>query len=331
MKKEAENAKSYLFWGIITIIIILSYLLLKDLLIALITSLILAFISLPLHKKLSKTIKNEKISAFLVVLGVMLVLIAIIVVFVTSFINQVLTFLTGKNLSKLVDIISKIIDSDIIRNNLQEILNEVARTFIQKIPSTITYAPLLLLNAFVIFFTMFYILLEWEKLEKIILDIIPFKERKQILDKIKLRTQNIVSGTFFIAILELIIAAIFLKALGIGPYLILAFAIGLLAFIPSIGPAIIWIPLAIVEILYGKIGVAIGVIIMGLIISTGIDFILRIKFIGKRTGTHPVIILLGILGGITLFGFIGIIIGPLILSILVTIIENLPSTINDEN
>ncbi len=324
MEREAENAKSYLFWGIITAIIVLSYFLLKDLLIAIITSIILAFVSLPVYKKLNERIKNEKISAFLTVLMTMLILGIIVSVFITSLINQAIIFLSGENLSQLVNLLSKLIESNLLQENLNKILNEIAHSFFRKIPSTLTHIPLILLNGFVIFFTMYYTLLDWNKFEQKVLNIIPFKEKKEILDKIKERTNNIVTGTFLIAILELIVAAIFLKSLGIGPYLILAFAIGLLAFIPSIGPAIIWVPLAIVEFLYGKIPETIGVIIMGIIISIGIDFIFRIKFIGKRTGTHPVIMLLGILGGITLFGIIGIIIGPLILSILVTIIENLP-------
>jgi predicted PurR-regulated permease PerM len=324
MEKSGAEVKSYLFWGIIAGIIILSYFLLKTLLIAIVTAIIFAFISLPLKNKIQKKIKNEKISAIITVLIVLTTLILIFLFFVTSLINQAIIFLNRENLESLTNLISGIINSDIIRENLNAIISEVGKVFISKIPSTISYFPILVLNAFVVFFTMYYLLIDWDKLEKRVLDIIPFQNKKLILDKIKSRTNSIVSGTLFIALLELLVALIFLKVLGVGPYLILAFAIGILAFIPAIGPAVIWIPLAIVQFLYGKIGVMIGVLIMGFILSTLIDFILRAKILGNRTNTHPVIMLLGILGGISLFGFIGIIIGPLILSILATIIESLP-------
>ena len=65
-------------------------------------------------------------------------------------------------------------------------------------------------------------------------------------------------------------------------------------------------------------------IILGLILSTYIDSILRIKLVGKKSKIHPVIVLLGLFGGISLFGIIGLILGPLILSIAITIIENIP-------
>ncbi|MEA3330035.1 MAG: AI-2E family transporter [Nanoarchaeota archaeon] len=323
--EEGINTKKYIFWGIIAGIIALSYLLLKDLLIALVTSVILTFIALPIHKKISKYL-NEKISAALTVAIILFIFIGILSIFVTSFISQLISFLSKENITNLLGLLSNIINSDIIQENLSQIINELGKALLAIIPQKILSIPMLLLNLFVIFFTMYFLLIEWDKLEKKLIDIIPFEKKEYIIKKIKSQTNNILSGTLFIAILEMIIAAIVLRILGVGPYLVLAFAIGLLAFIPAMGPAIIWIPLAIIEFLYGKTGIAIGVVIMGVILSTGIDFMLRAKLLGSRTGTHPIIMLLGLIGGIQLFGFIGIIIGPLILSILVTIIENIPKT-----
>ncbi len=323
MEKEAVRAKRYLFWGIIIAITVLSYLLLKDLLIAIMTSVLLAYISKPLYKKLSKKI-NKQIAAFLTVVAIILTIFIVLSLFVGAFINQLIGFLSRENITNLVNILSEIINSEIIKENLSAIINEIGKTLLEKIPSTISYAPIMLLNLFVIFFTTFYLLMEWDYLEKKVEDIIPFKNRQDIVKKIKNKTSSIISGTFFIAFIEFIIAAIILKLLGVGPYLILAFAIGLLAFIPALGPAIIWVPLAIIEFLYGKTGIAIGVMLMGIFLSMVIDFMLRAKILSSKTGTHPAIMLFGIIGGIKLFGFIGLIIGPLILSIFVTIIENIP-------
>ena len=324
MESEIIKAKRYIFWAVIILIVILSYLLLKDLLVAIITAIVLAFITRPLYLKLNKKINNKHISSLTTVLIILLIVLGFVAIFLTAFINQLITFLSRENINQLISLLTELINSNIVQQNLSSIINEIGKALLEKIPSTISYAPIFLLNLFVIFFTTFYLLMEWETLEKKVIKIIPFKEKETIIQEIKKKTRNIIGGTFFIALIELIISAIVLGLLGVGPYLVLAFAIGILAFIPALGPAIVWIPLAFIEFLYGEFGIAIGVVILGVFLSMGIDFALRAKLLGSRTGTHPVVILFGIIGGIKLFGFIGLIIGPLILTILITLIEAIP-------
>mgnify|MGYP001563594730 CR=1 FL=1 len=104
----------------------------------------------------------------------------------------------------------------------------------------------------------------------------------------------------------------------------MAVTIGILAFIPGLGPALIWVPLSIIEFLYGEKYTALGVIIFGIFLTVYLDSIFRTKVLSKKTQTHPVVMLFGIIGGVQLFGLIGLIIGPLILIIFLTIIESMP-------
>ena len=322
MEEEAAKARRYLFWAIIAGIIVIAYLMLKDLFIAILTSVILAYLTKPLYERLSKKI-NKKISALITVAIILLVLITIFLAFIGAFVTQLLKFLSQQNISRLINILSNFIESPIIQENIGAIVSSIGEATIAMIPSTLTYIPGLIINFVVIFFTTYYLLIEWDELENKLIGIMPFKNKREIVEKIKNKTHEILSGTFIIVLIEFIISAIALKLLGVGPYLVLAFAIGLLAFIPAIGPMVIWLPLAIIEFLYGKHVTAVGVLILGLILSGIIDSMLRAKIIGKKTGTHPVIMLFGIIGGIKLFGIIGLIIGPLILIILATIIDSM--------
>jgi len=98
-----------------------------------------------------------------------------------------------------------------------------------------------------------------------------------------------------------------------------------MAFIPILGPAIVWVPLVLIKLALGDYTTAIGVIVIGVIISVGVDYLLRIKIMRDKTEINPIIMLIGILGGIKLFGLIGVIIGPLILSVLVTLTRSIPT------
>lgn len=321
--KEDQNTRSYIFWSIIIGIVILSYLILKSLLISILTAIIIAHISRPLHKKLSKKL-NQKFAAFITVMLIVIGLLTMFIFFTTIFINQLIKFLSVDNIAQLTNLISTYFESELINEKLRIAIIDVGNSVTKLVTSKILEIPTILFHLFIIFFTTYYLLIDWDRLKEKVVLIIPFKNSREIIKKIERRTSEIISGTLFIAGVQLVFSGIFMWAIGVQAYLVLAILIGILAFIPGLGPAIVWAPLAAFHYFYGNLGIAIGVIIMGAILSLILDSLLRAKILGSRTGTHPAIILFGIVGGIKLFGIIGLIIGPLILIIFTTILESIP-------
>ena len=323
MIEEAGNAKKYISWGIIIGIIILSYLILKDLIISILTALILAFAVKPFNDWLARK-TGKKFAAVITLTLIILSALVLIILFVTAFAKQLISFLSPSNIANLTSLVSDYFESELVRSNLDFILGKVGETFVAMIIPTLSYIPIFLLNLFIIFFTTYYLLVEWDRLEAKVVEIIPFKEKTKIISVIKKRMSEIISGTLLIVLIEFIFSAVFLYFLGVKSYLVLAFAIAILAFIPGIGPGAVWIPLAVIEYIYGKPLIALGVLVMGIVLSVGIDYLLRVKILQKRTGTHPIIMLFGIIGGVKLFGIVGLILGPVILGVAITIIENIP-------
>src|SRR3989344_4933590 len=117
------------------------------------------------------------------------------------------------------------------------------------------------------------------------------------------------------------VAAIGFKIIGVQAAILWAFLIGILAFIPFAGSAIVWIPIAIVNIITKAYPQAIGIIIIGLIIIA-IETFLRPKIIGSRADIHPVLVLIGALGGVEILGIIGLVVGPIVLSSFFTILKD---------
>lgn len=123
------------------------------------------------------------------------------------------------------------------------------------------------------------------------------------------------------AILEFFIAYVGFSLSGVEAALIMAAIVFVLAFIPSIGPIMVWGPLAIYYIANQQYDVAVGVTIVGIILTVGIETILYARWIGDRTRIHPFVMLIGVIGGINLFGIFGFIIGPLILASAIDVVS----------
>jgi predicted PurR-regulated permease PerM len=85
------------------------------------------------------------------------------------------------------------------------------------------------------------------------------------------------------------------------------------AFIPAIGPAFVWVPTLVYYLAIGDYFTAGGLIVLGFILSFLIDAVLRAKVLGEKSKINPLLMIVGILGGISVFGVFGFIIGPLVL------------------
>ena len=92
-----------------------------------------------------------------------------------------------------------------------------------------------------------------------------------------------------------------------------------MSIIPGIGPAIIWVPAVIYLAVDGRTGAAIAVGLWCAVVVSTVDNLLRPRLVGKDTELHPLLIFFGTLGGISVFGIFGFILGPIVAALFVTI------------
>ena len=133
-------------------------------------------------------------------------------------------------------------------------------------------------------------------------------------------TRAIIYGFFLVALLQGVIMAGTFYFADVTSPILWGVVVGLLALVPIIGGAVVWIPAMLIKFAGGSSGDAIAIAIGGIIVSS-IDTFLKPKIVGDKASIHPILIVLGILGGISVFGFAGIIIGPLILALVVTSVQ----------
>ncbi len=313
MKESIEsNLRKYIFWGIILLLIIASYFIVKPYLIALITSFILAFLVKPFHTLLSKKL-NKHLSAIITVLLIVAIVILPLATITTGVIQQAYSSLNDESLKASLENLSDKSFFESINLDIDNLRSKITTALIDLITSSISYIPSLALSLIIIVVSTYYILINWKNLSLRLEEFVPFTNKTKVVKDIAESTKGIVYGTILIAIIEAIVSSIGFALLGVPNSLFMAALIFFFGFIPGIGPAFVWVPIAIYYTIMKYYPQAIGVIILGVIISVLIDNILKTKILGEKSNIHPLIMLVGILGGISLFGIFGFIIGPLIL------------------
>ena len=128
-------------------------------------------------------------------------------------------------------------------------------------------------------------------------------------------------GIPIICIVQGIFAAIGYLIFGIKDWGMWGFVTGIFAFFPLLGTMVIWVPLVIYLYSIGQNYTATGLGFYSLIITGNVDYVTRLSLLKKMSNVHPVVTVLGLIVGLRLFGFMGLIFGPLLISYLIILIK----------
>ncbi len=310
---------------ILIALIFTGYKIISPFILAILTAVIIAIAVSPLYKKLNRKVKNKNIAALIIVFSIIVFILIPLLFFANAMLQETINFYntaSSLDLSSLSDSIKDItgINADFERY-FKETLLGTSNIFIESSAKIRAYILSGLANLFVLFFTLFFFIRDGKVLANKLKDAIPLKEKtKERLGKdIERSIHGLVVGLLIIALLEAIASFIGFYLFNVPNPLIWSFLVLILAMIPLIGPAFVWVPASIYLLIVGQNFDAIGLFIFSAIILSYIDNILRHQVISKTARTPQVLVLLGVFGGITIFGIPGIIIGPLILTILMVI------------
>lgn len=108
---------------------------------------------------------------------------------------------------------------------------------------------------------------------------------------------------------------------GSTEYLLMGVLTGICSVIPVVGALIIWLPLSIYEMSQGRTWPGIGIVLWGVVVIGSVDNVARFMLQKKMSDTHPLITIFGVIIGVNLFGFLGVIFGPLLLSIFILLVK----------
>lgn len=172
-------------------------------------------------------------------------------------------------------------------------------------------------NILVLLFVLYFMLIGGKQMEKYIYEMLPFsdKNKKDVLSEINMIVKSNAIGIPLLAVIQGFMAMLGYFIFGAPDPFLFGILTCFATVIPIVGTALIWIPLVIYMILTDDWLGAIGLSSYAILVVTNVDNFIRLILQKKLADTHPLITIFGVVVGLSLFGFMGIIFGPLLLSV----------------
>ncbi|HEY0320163.1 MAG TPA: AI-2E family transporter [Pyrinomonadaceae bacterium] len=180
-----------------------------------------------------------------------------------------------------------------------------------------------IVQTFFVIFTMYYLFRDGERFVRALPDTLPLKREQS--ERIFKRTSEVISaslyGVLVIALIQGTLGGLAFWALGLPSAIVWAVVMTFLSMIPMAGSFLVWVPAAIYLALAGHWGKALMLVVWGTLVIGTVDNFLRPKLVGERTKLHELFIFFSVLGGLQVFGVVGIVLGPVVLAITLALLD----------
>lgn len=331
---KSKNA----FIFVLSLITILFAIILWNFFLPILWAIVLSILFYPLRNYLIEKKYNPSLVSFLtIIVIVILVLIPGFIIFTVIGSESLLVLNkieSGEyNLGQLVNWFNALVPNLIDRldsiglntNQLIEQLNNIGVGATKFIVSLLMSTGQNLLQFFLSFFIMIYLLFfflrDGENIIKSCIESFPMDDNQErfLIEKFSTVIKATVKGTILIAIAQGSIGGLILLFLDIEGAILWGAMMALFSILPGIGASIIWLPIALALIFNGALLKGLILITSGIFIIGLIDNLLRPYLVGKETNLPDYLILLSTLGGITIFGLSGFIIGPVVTALFIAL------------
>ncbi|MBL0232490.1 MAG: AI-2E family transporter [Chitinophagaceae bacterium] len=199
------------------------------------------------------------------------------------------------------------------------------------IPSILNSTANLLTNLILMLFFLYYMLVNGTEIERTLFRIIPLQDENT--SRLATETKKMVKanalGIPLISIIQGVTATVGYVLFGVHDFALWGFLTGVFAFFPVVGTMIVWVPLVIYMFAAGDTWHATALTIYSILVTGNVDYIARITIMRKMGDVHPVVTVLGVIVGLGLFGFIGLIFGPLLISYIILLFKIYVSEFGD--
>ncbi len=175
----------------------------------------------------------------------------------------------------------------------------------------------------VLLFVLYYALKDGRAFVDFLVDASPLDDEldRELILEVRKTVDAVFLGHIIVAAVQGIVGGVGLLVFGVPNAVFWGFVMIVLALIPLVGAFVVWLPAGLWLLASGDTVGGVGVLVWGALVVSTIDNFLRPKIVGSRADIHPVLVLVGVLGGITAFGLIGFVLGPLVLAMLVAIVN----------
>jgi predicted PurR-regulated permease PerM len=215
------------------------------------------------------------------------------------------------------------LDASHIREGIVNLLKTSLQGALRFSGSVARSAGSFLLNIVMMLFCLFFFFADGHYLSSLFLKIIPI--RKEYLGTLSRKFTEIIRNLFFgyimVALIQTVIAYIIFAAFRVEGALVFAGLTFFAVFFPIVGGGLVWLPLGVFRVISGDMAGGIAFLAVSAVFISALDNILRPLFLQNRIRLHPLIIFLAIFGGVQVFGFNGLALGPVIVILFLTVLD----------
>jgi len=178
-------------------------------------------------------------------------------------------------------------------------------------------------NFFFMLLIVFYLLIDNQRLVSFIVGLspLPDDQDEKLIQKFKDMGGAILLGNGLGGLIQGTLGGIVFASFGFRSPFLWGVIMAVLAFLPIVGVGAVFLPAALYLILQGRLGAGIFFIVFYVLLSGGIEYLFKPKLVGKRVQMHTLLVFLSIIGGLKLFGILGIIYGPLVVTAFLTLTD----------
>ena len=301
------------------------YLIFQPFFISIVIAGITAVISQPLYIRLRKSIAFSPLAAVITIISVLLVIVVPLLLLGVVLFHEVSTVTTTirsstyslESLNHTITNFTAHFGLPTIHINVKTYLLRGLELLGNRSTSLLGGALGAAVSALISVIGSFYILQNYETIRSSIIDFspLPAPDTRLIGRRAKEVIQATVIGNLVLIAVQATAMTLGFFVFGIASPVLLGVIYGIATLVPTLGASLIWIPVATIAILEGHTKSGIGIATWAIIQSTFFDNILGPRLIQERANLHPFYVLLGVLGGVAEFGFIGIILGPTIVAL----------------
>ncbi len=326
---ESNRSQSLLLAFLFFFLLIVSFFIVEPYLTAIILSAVFAIAFWPVYLKVLEIIKSKAASSLLMVFLVLVVFLLPLFFVGSQVLNETYSlynsFFSSSGNAQISNSVSwlnqKINESlpafmgpfdlasyarsvlDWFLGNVAQIFTGIARGFLMFILSL---------------FILFYLFKDGRRIKKFLIEHSPLNEpyNSLFIEKMKEATNSVVRGSLTVAFLQSIVSGIGFYIFGIPNPSLWGGLTFVAAFVPTLGTSLIIIPVIIYSFFTSSLIMSLGLLIWGILAVGLIDNTLGPILVGKGMKVHPLVVFIGVIGGVSVFGPMGFVVGPIVFALL---------------
>ena len=334
---ETTKVQNIIFFTVLALVTLLFLYLLKPFFFPIFWAAVIAGIFNPVFKRVNGKLNRPTLSATVVLVMVILIIIlpgGMIGTLLFSESMQMYDTLNtdgdqiGKSIKTIMEAVksnpyvSKLrMDEAFLTDKFSEIVKSVSNFIFVHLKDLTQNTLLFIVQFAVMLYTLFFFIRDGERFLEMAMRLFTFgEEREKVLyERFVTTAKSTLKVTLIIGGIQGVLGGILFYITGIEGALVWGVLMVLTAIVPVVGCSIIWAPAGVIMLLTGHTWEGILILAAGVLVISMVDNLLRPVLLGRDVQMHPLLIFLSTLGGLSLFGFSGFVIGPIIASLLLAI------------